>query len=534
MRTLTVILLAFFASPLRGDEIRASSNRIHVDETVQIVVGLSGGFAETTSLTLPMSNLTAEGSPSVESSFSWMNGVSRREKKFKYTLKPVAPGTATVGPLTVRDDEGNQQTLASVTITILPEAVGTSLDPLQMIRDYASAGRERVAIVPEVSARTVVAGQQIVVTWFVYTAEAIEDLSPAGQPALSQFWVEEIPIAGREETELMVDGYAVKKLAVRRAALFPLQGGTLTIEPLSIAAEVLRPSGDVFGGFGIFNATAVTVRRRSSAVTVDVIDLPAAKGAPVGSHAIRCTAPKAAGGTATFDVVVRGNGNLRAMAAPRLAAPVEAAVEVSDNGVKVERSRDGVVMERRWTFILFPAKKGQLLIPSVAADVFDLAGQKRLTIECSVGTVEVEAATTGNSVPANERSRRAQRESLTVAAVAIPAVLALVFLAVLAARKRSARQAIDEEVAIIIGQPTARELRRALEAMLERHGVDFRQVVNENSERGELLRAVSSLVEFREKNPSSYDELTDELRAEIGELIAELRHEARAAAPRAH
>lgn len=522
MKLTLFVMSLFLGASAHADELRTSTARAHADETFQVVITLTGSYAELDAIDVPTRGASIEGSPSIESSFSWINGVTQRQKIFRYTLRPEAIGTATIGPVTVRDSKGQTQTLAAASVEIVPDVVGTSLDPAALLRSYAAAGRERIAVVPEVSVSSARVGQQVVITWYLYTAEAIDDVSLATQAVMTDFWVEEIPLTRREEGEFFIDGEVVKKVAVRRAAIFPLRSGTLSIEPISIVADVLRGSDDIPRGFAIFNANEVQVRRRSARITLPVVDQRPATVA-VGEHFLRCTRVRSTpDGPVSFDVHLRGSGNLRSVASPRFLGAVDGEIQVIDGGVNVDRAPAGVTMERKWTLLVFPKRSGQLLLPSLGVDVFDLRQQRPLTLQCSFGPVNVERVTQASG---DEASSRPSARSLIRDRRFLPLLLAVggglvvAGLAARAMRKRRVRRRLEEKADSVLRAVGVRELRGNIDALFCEHGTAMRSVMHENSERGELARAVSSLIDFREKNPATARELTEELRAQVMQLI---------------
>lgn len=512
------IAIATLATSLAANELKVSSSRIHLDESLHLTIELTGSFAENDDVPLKLDNLEVVSGPRISNEFSWINGVSRRRRSFSYTLRPGATGTATIGPIAIVDADRRRDTLGPVHVEVLAEATASlGGDPIALLRYYASASRPRVAVAVELDQRTARVGEQIVATWYVYTAESIDTLSVTSAPAMSDFWTEEISVNRRDDTELFVDGMPVRKVPVRRAALFPLRSGRLEIPPLEVAAEVMQAIGDPFDRFGMLNSRSVTQRRRASGTTVDATPAPLAQ---VGNYSMRCTNAKVSPvGLVSIDVTVTGNGNLRAAEPPKFTASPAAEVQILPGELKVERKEDGVSMQRSWRFLLFPKNRGLLSIPPLSFEYFDPSPGVSRAIHCSFVPVTVErierSVAAERSESAESSPARWPRALLATLLLVAVGGAAMFFVA-----RRRRRRALERRADEILSADSPLELRRRFDAFLAASNTTRTALMAESSERGELARSVSSLIEYRIVQPAHASEIDDELRERLIELVA--------------
>lgn len=520
-RLFLLISCLLFAQVVRANDLQVSSNRIHLDESVQVTVVLTGTFAERDEIDLPLHNMQIETGPRMSSEFSWINGVTQRRRTFSYTVRPLALGSATIGPLVITDEKGRRDTLGPLRIEILADSTAAlGGDPAALLRHYAATSRSRVALGVEVDQERAVTGEQVVVTWYVYTAESIESVSVTSAPPMSDFWTEEITVNRADDTEVTVDGMAVRKVPVRRVAIFPLRDGTLTIPPLEINAEVMEVIGGAFDRFGMVNARTVSVRRRSAPATVSVSPVA---GSQVGTYTMRCGNARASEtGLVAIDVTVNGDGNVRAAAAPRFVTPPDAEVQVLPGELKVERKPEGVTMQRAWRFLLFPRRTGSLAIPTLSFGYHDPAAAAARAVNCSFPTLEI---TNLDAVeqPVGEESTDGGRGATWPWLVGTVAIGVIAATALLTLRRRRERQRLVRKARSILAAENNVELRRRFDDLLASADIAKSAVMSEASERGELARAVSSLIEYRIAQPAHASELDEELQERLVELIAALR-----------
>jgi len=100
-------------------------------------------------------------------------------------------------------------------------------------------------------------------------------------------------VRGETQQQVFVaGGVALQRLVIRRVALYPLRSGALTVDPMSVEAQIMKRV-DIGNPFGLFEGTVVDVHRRSSALTIDARPVP--PGLPVAAGRRRLAAVSDAG-----------------------------------------------------------------------------------------------------------------------------------------------------------------------------------------------------------------------------------------------
>ena len=512
-------LLFLFALPAIASDLQVDKRTLSTDDAITITLTLTDAFASAENVQLPLQNLRIDGSPSVSSEFSWINGQSSRRKVLRYIAHPIHAGAALVGPLTLRGADGQIETLAPLSIQVLPDLAAGSNDPLRILHELVATGRDPIFVVADADKSSVFTGEQVIVTWTIYNASNVQQHGIAQMPKLAEFWVEELDIRGQTAQQVFLGGVAMQKLVIRRVALFPLHSGTLTVDPLGIEAQIMKPL--TFGNpFRLFEGSVVDVNRRSSPLAIEARAVPPGPPvAAVGDISLQCETPvQKNGGPVAIDVIMTGAANLRAAPPPSFAQPVEGSTQIAEGTVSVQR-RDEAVMTRRWRFLIFPNSSGMFVIPPLTAQTLTSAGVRRV-LRCEQRALLVQAAGAAVMQPhAPPRSGsapiEAARQSLPLVAVAA-AILVLLAMA----WPRFARAKASRRDTRTLVRETPAETRIAVDEWLSSRGIDPMAILRETSDRGDAYRALRSLLDGAER-----DRLIAEpadLRGRVRDLVASL------------
>src|SRR5437764_5497692 len=464
-------LLLIFALPAMASELTVDKRTLSPDDTLTITLTLTDAFASGENLQLPLQNLVLDGSPSVSTEFSWINGQSSRHKVLRYVAHPMHAGAALVGPLTLHGVDGQIETLAPLSIQVLPDVTAGTNDPIRILHELVATGRDPIFVVADAGKSSVFTGEQVIVTWTIYNATNVQQHGIARMPKLADFWVEELDIRGQAAQQVFIGGLAMQKLVIRRVALFPLHSGTLTVDSLAIEAQIMKPLG--FGNpFRLFEGSVVDVSRRSSPLPIEARPIP--PGPPVtavGDISLQCQTPvQKNGGPVAVDVIMTGAANLRAAPPPSFAQAVEGSTQIAEGTVTVQR-RDEAVMTRRWRYLIFPSNSGMFVIPPLTAQTLTPAGVRR-ELRCEQRALMVQAADAATMQPHAPRPSGsapidAARHSLPFIAFA---AAILILLAIAWPRIARAR-AIRRDTRALIRETPA-ETRIAVDEWLSARGID--------------------------------------------------------------
>jgi len=506
------IALALAPIFLSANDLSVDKRTIQMDDVISITVTLENDFANVESVRIPLQNLAMNGAPSVSSEFQWINGASSRRKIFTYTAHATAAGNAVIGPITLHGSGGQVETLAPIAIQVVPDASAGSNDPLKILRDLIATNRDPICLIADADKATAFTGEEVIVTWTLYNATAVQQYAIGEIPKLEDFWTEELDVRGEAPQQIMLGHIFVQKVPIRRVALFPLRSGSLFIPPLGVNASILKRVG-ARGPFNLFEGMEVDVHRRSAPLTLHARPLP--PGPPVAavgeSLAMRCAVPvQRSGGPVAVDVTLTGRANLRAVAPPTFDRPPDGSVQIIDKKLDVHRVRYDAWMSRQWQYLIFPSHDGEFATPAMTAAVLEPSGERK-QLRCEATTLIVRAAGP-NEPPPRLASRKPPVPRRAVALWAVAVVLACTLIALAVARTQRS-QRIQSAVRRIM-RPTAPETRIAVDEYLHSRGIEPGALMREASDRGDAYRSLRSLLDAleRERVVAGEREIAERLR----------------------
>ena len=302
---------------------------------------------------------------------------------FTYTLAAYKEGTFTIPAARVRAG-GKQYTSNSVTVKVKasagqPGGAQTPQDP-QSQPSGAITNRD-VFLRATVDKTNPFMGEQIVVTYRLYTRIPVSNYHIEQSPAHNGFWAEEI---ARDRSRLtqytdVVDGIQYTVAEIRQVALFPQRSGNLRVEPLEmeIVARVQQqtqrrrtgdPFFDSFFDDPFFGSRTQNVNHtlRSNALNINVKPLPvqnrpAEFSGAVGDFSMRATVDRTettANEPITLRIVVTGKGNVRLI--DRLNLQFPHTFEVYDPKISsdIQATQQGVSGSRTFEYLIIPRSAG--------------------------------------------------------------------------------------------------------------------------------------------------------------------------------
>lgn len=505
-----------WATPVSAIELLVEPRQISVDESVRVTLALDGELASLDAVDLPLDNLETSGPPSVSSQFTIIGGTMNRKKTFTWWVSPVNPGVATVGPLQLETRDGGLVLVPSVEVRVLPPSDVGATGPSDALDRLYLAGRDEVVLVAEAEPSTAVVGQEVIVTWTLYSAVSLRGFAVTSIPELESFWVEEDLAGSRSPRSARIGGHEVQKVDVRRASLFPLRHGDLEIPPLEVRVEVVRPFRDPFGGFSLLEGRVAEVRRRSAPISVHVRQ-SGVKADAVGRFRMTRSEPVVSPeGLVAFDVTVEGAGSLRSMGAPGLSGPVAGEIDVQEVESDVT-GRSPLRMKRVWRYVIFPSKSGLLTIPAIETDTVVPGAASARTLRTDPVTVDVtlsEAAALSGIQSAPLGERMGPRTTAILAGVLVVGVGAILLVMV---RRRIGETGELRRITAAAGHTIT--LRKRLEETVVKRGRNPVLLYGESSDLGDAWRAAMSLVDRMEKEPESIETPEREVRVRARRLL---------------
>lgn len=392
----------------QGTEVTASvdSDAIGVHDQVQLTITVSGeGSGDAVPPRIPnLQGLRVVAGPSINTQFQWVNGRTAGSRSFIYTLVPEKEGQFTIEPVEVRiaDKIFKTQPLP-VRVTSaarsLPSPRGPSagLDPFEPDR-APGIPPDAVFVRAELDRNSAYPGQQVTLSYHVWTRIGISRFQLQESPALSGFWVEELEVEREPKpVQETYNGRTYLVFTAKKQALFATAPGKLRI-PASVFAISTEARGGLFGVFG----RTETLYRTSQELALDVKPFPT-EGRPanfknaVGSFRLTAKTDRAqatAGEAAALRVELSGEGNLKMIPDIPVAAPPGLTVYPSRRTDEIRPSAAGRIGGKKtWEFVIVPKAPGSHTIAPIAFSYFNpLEGKfetvatQPVSIEAALGT----------------------------------------------------------------------------------------------------------------------------------------------------
>lgn len=358
---------------------------------------------------------------SSSTSMSFINGQTTRTvtTTFSYTLLADMTGTFTVDAATCTADG---KKVSSKPFSIKVEKMSAAQQQQrqqqqQQQQAYDPWGRQQQQQQPvEIDERSLFArasvsksnpyqGEQILITYKIYTQVPISQFAIDKLPGNRGFWAEDLSEGHKiKQYEETIGDRRYQVAEIRKGALFAQESGKLTIEPLDLNVLAMvqrqrRRSGSIFDLFDdpFFSAQQAVERPLSTRpVSVNVRPLPPAPDGFTGGVGHLSIdgglnlAKVKANEAVSYRVTFSGTGNLMLITAPHPDFPSVFEVydpQVDDN---IKKGENGISGSRTYEWVLIPRSQGDYTIPRLKVVFFDPGSGQYVTryVEAQHVTVE--------------------------------------------------------------------------------------------------------------------------------------------------
>lgn len=230
-------------------------------------------------------------------------------------------------------------------------------------------------------------GEQVIITYKIYTRVPIRQYAIDKLPGNRGFWAEDLSVGQQvKKSEETVDGVPYAVYEIRRGAMFAQESGDLSIAPLDLNVEAIvqqqrrQPQSiwDLFDDSFFNPAQAVEYPLSTQKLSLHVRPLPggapAGFGGAVGRFEVKGGASLdrvKANEAVSYKITVSGSGNLMLQSAPQPRFPSVFEVydpQITDN---LQRSDNGVSGSRTFEWVLIPRSQGDYTIPAFDFVFFD-------------------------------------------------------------------------------------------------------------------------------------------------------------------
>ncbi len=416
MRVFALALVCLTGVLATAQEVRVeasvNANRIGREDVLQLTIAIEGGAGEPQ---LPqIEGFRAYGRRSTSSQVSIVGGQMTSTNSYIYQLLPEKEGRFTIGPITVNVSGEEHRTepieIEVVSGSVVPRGRGVSpfgsMSPRSRRTPSVTAGD--VYLKAEVSKSSVYQGEEIIVTYRLYSRYVPLGPQIEDDPPLTGFWAEEVDLDDSDTAKRQtIDGEPYLVFPLKRRILFPTKTGELEVPPLTLSTAFRLTSSDPFDSFFSRGASPIVVR--SAPVKVDVKALPSAGrsrefAGAVGAFELTAELNREeveAGDAVTLTLSIAGRGNLRTIESPSLPETPGFRTFDPKTDETIRASRRGLRGSKQWEYVLVPESGGTKEIGPWSFQYFDPAAGKYVDTTAGPLTLRVSGSAAGAAVPSS-------------------------------------------------------------------------------------------------------------------------------------
>ena len=323
------------------------------------------------------------GSTSSQSTnISFVNGRMTQQNtiSFIYFLSPKRVGDLTIPPFEL-SFKGTTYETQPIVIAVTKESQAPRPSRQQQQSPFGlpgraqprSSGRGNVLLTASADRTSVYQGEQVTVTFVLYTQAQLGGLGIKNMPGFTGCWAEKLfDTKELNWRDAIYDGQRYSAATLKQVALFPTQSGEVKVDKMTVSGQVV-----VSGGF--FFDSAEPFEASSDPIAIDVKPLPEAGkpqdfGGGVGDFKVTAalSGDSSVGGEPlTLTVKVAGTGNIGLVGEPKLGA-ISGVKVLSPETKQNTRTSDGrVAGERAFNYPLIPTADGKFVIPEITLGFFN-------------------------------------------------------------------------------------------------------------------------------------------------------------------
>lgn len=346
--------------------------------------------------------------PNQSSSMQIINGKVSGSMTFSYILQPTAIGEYTIGsasvnfggktfntqPIKIRVEKGTPQQQKESTGGFSQEELG-----------------KNVFIIAETNKTRAFLGEQITITYKLYTKLNIASPQISKLPSYEGFWAEEVgPVQNINFEIAMHNGERFRVAKIKQVALFASKTGSLSVTPFELNVPVIvkkkKTGNDIFDEFfsdSFFGKTeTVEFPTRSNIIKINVDplppDAPDSFSGAVGDFNFKAEIDRkdvVTNESLTLRLTVNGNGNLKLLKMPEPKLP--AGFEKYEPKTIENINRGTVISGQKIVdYLIVPRNSGEKEIPPIEFTFFNPSGRKFVTVKSPTFNINVRQGVAGN------------------------------------------------------------------------------------------------------------------------------------------
>ena len=374
MKKLSIILFLFCSALLQAQQLKvaADKNPAIVGEQIVIQYKINTKGDNFRSPNFKGLKVLSGPNPSTQSSYSFVNGKSQNTSSTTYSfyVKAVKAGTYIISP---------------ASITVKGKKIQSKAYSLKVVRgsEKNKAKQQELAdnlfIKVEVSKRNITIGEQILVSYKLFTRFDLHNTELSSLPALNGFWAKDLEASSRFKRDV-IDGIAYNVATIKKSVLTAQKSGELVIDPMelkcSIRIQKKRNNRDPFANFFGGSQNLQEEFIRSKPITIKVTELsnpPDNFNGAIGDMKIKSSVDNTsinANDAITYKLTMTGTGNIELIEPLTIQFPEDFEVydpKITDRIFEGGRKRSVKTFE----YLLIPRYKGNYSIPQASLIVYN-------------------------------------------------------------------------------------------------------------------------------------------------------------------
>ena len=402
----------------------SAKKQVMVGERFQVVFSAN---ADGRNFTAPsFEGFTVVGGPftSTSSSVQMVNGSVTRTTTNSYTfaLQAYKEGTFRVGSASL-NVKGTKITSEPFDIKVVPDdgshaapsgggAASGQSQAQQNTNDPQVSGKDLfLRVVP--SKKSAYVGEQVVLTYKLYTKVPVSSLSVVNAPSYAGFWTKDISdnTGGtlRQSSEY-INGIEYTSAEIQKVVVAPQRAGKLTLDPMVIEciAQIRRENNrqrsmDPFEEFfndPFFNRNITNVKKEltSNSFVLEVKSLPEANkpasfAGAVGNYNFKSDIDMTELKTNeafTLTYTVSGTGNIELLQMPEPVFPPDFEVYDPKISTSTDVTANGLSGTKKAEYLVIPRRAGSFTVPAVEFSFFSPSNGAYQTLSSKPYEIQVE------------------------------------------------------------------------------------------------------------------------------------------------
>ncbi len=424
-----IVLLLFWIYPAIhfGQDVEftaAAKSTVSTGETFQVVFRVNAQGEKFRGPDFKGFDVVSGPNQSSSSSFQFINGKMTQsyELSFVYLIHASAEGTFEIKPATITIN-GKNYTSNNLRITVVKGSTPAPQNPAQARRPQNAASptepigssadlsKDDIFIRAYLSKANPVVGEQVVVTYKLFTKVPLSNIRINNLGTFPGFWSKELIKSDRlQQSTEIINGVEYVTAEIKKSALFPLKSGEVSIPALEMeaVAQIVRqrrrtgtgdPFFDSFFNDAFFNRGYEQVEKKiySNPLKINVQTLPA-EGKPadyasaVGDYKFSAEIDRTslkANEAFNLRITITGSGNIEMVEAPAIKFPVEFDTYDPKVTTNLNTSGGGISGKKTFEYLIIPRTAGKFELNPVLFTHFNPASRKYITQASPAFTIEV-------------------------------------------------------------------------------------------------------------------------------------------------